>query len=107
MNKLLALGAAALALALGAPAVAQPMEHHETTRVVTPGGATVTRTVDRDDGSRTVVRRHVDRDDGRVVRRTVVRRTVVRHVNTGWHRHHRHCATRWHHGQRVTRCWTR
>jgi len=102
MNKLLALGAAALSLALGAPAIAQPMDN---------GGTTMTRTVDRPDGSRTVVRRTVTSnaeqrtDPGE---RTVVRRTVVRHEvgNTGWHRHHRRCVTRWHHHQRVTRCWS-
>jgi len=104
MKKLIALGAAALALALGVPAGAQPMDHRDTMRVETPAGTTMTRTVDRNDGSRTVARRTV-RDDGS---RTVVRRTVRHDVrNTGWHRHHRHCATRWHHGNRVTRCWSR
>ena len=105
MNKLIALGAMAVSLALGAPAMAQ-MDRHDSMQVQTPGGTTVTRTVDHPDGSRTVVRREVHRAD--MGERTVVRRTVVRREvnNTGWHRHHRHCATRWHHHQRVTRCWT-
>jgi len=102
MHKILALGVVALSLALGVPAQAQ-MEHRETMRVDTPAGATVTRTVDRADGSRTVVRR-----TEQPAERTVVRHTVVRtERNTGWHRHHRQCVTRWHHHRRVTRCWTR
>ena len=116
MNKLFAFGAMALSLALGAPALAQ-MDHRDAMQ----GSTTVTRTVDQPDGSRTVVRRTTtEAGDRTVVRRsmndegqrTVVRRTVVRHEvgnpgNTGWHRHHRHCVTRWHHHQRVTRCWSR
>jgi len=111
MNKLLALGAMALSLALGAPAMAQ-MDNMQG-----PGGTTVTRTVDRPDGSRTAVRRSMNEGGDRTVvrrtmhddgTRTVVRRTVVRHEvgNTGWNRRHRECATRWHHHRRVTRCWT-
>jgi len=108
MNKLLALGAAALSLALGAPAGAQ-MANHDMMQPGGPDRTTVTRTVDHGDGTRTVARRTVERDNGmdRDQRRTVVRRTVVREErNGGWHRHHRHCATRWHHHQRGTRCWT-
>ena len=111
MNKILALGAMALSLALGAPALAQ-MEHRDTMRVDTPSGTTVTRTVNTEQGSRTVVRHTSDNPGANPGERTVVRRTVVRHEvgnpgNTGWHRHHRHCVTRWHHHQRVTRCWSR
>lgn len=103
MNKLFAFGAMALSLALGAPAMAQ-MDHPNTMQG--PRGTTVTRTEERPDGSRTVVRRTTP-DEGQ---RTVVRRTVVRHTegygNPGWHRQHRRCVTRWHHHRRVTRCWT-
>jgi hypothetical protein len=104
MKKLLALGAVALSLALGAPASAQ-MESH-TTRVVTPAGTSVTRTVDRPNGSHTEMHREMTHNPAP---RVTVRRTVVRHTvnNTGWHRGHRQCATRWHNHRRVTRCWTR
>lgn len=114
MNKLFAFGAMALSLALGAPALAQ-MDHPM------QSGTTVTRTVEQPDGTRTTVRRTTNEAGDRMDmhrsmndtgQRTVVRRTVVRHEvgnpgNTGWHRHHRHCVTRWHHHQRVTRCWSR
>lgn len=113
MKRLIAIGAAAFALALGVPAGAQTMERHDTMRVDTPSGTTVTRTVEqRPDGSQTV-RRTVDRSGapGAEVRRTEVRRTVVRRtvrsrmVRRGWHGNNRHCVTKWRDHRRVTRCW--
>ena len=108
MKILLAIGAAAFALALGAPAGAQTMERHETMRVDTPSGTTVTRTVvQHPDGSQSM-RRTVDRGDATrtEVRRTVVHRTAhSRVVRRGWHGSNRHCVNHWRNHRRVTRCW--
>lgn len=105
--KLLAIGAAALALAFGIPAQAQMSTTVQeqapngnirtTTRVQTPDGAAATRTVDRMDGSRRVVRQSVDANgNGRTVIRDS-RRPGMRRV----------CRTHWRHGHRERRCWTR
>ena len=84
MKKLIALAAATLSLAIGAPAMAQ-MERHSSTTVTTPSGQTMTRTMDREGGSRVVTRRVV-RTERRVVH------------------HGRRCVTRWVHHRRVKRC---
>jgi Ni/Co efflux regulator RcnB len=99
MNNLMAIGLGCLALGLAGAAQAQTTTTQQTmpngntrttTHVDTPDGSASTRTIDRADGTRTVVRRQVDVNGNvRSVRHDRGSDTV------------RVCHTRWRHGQRV------
>lgn len=106
MNKLMMVGIAALAFGLSGAAQAQTASTTQTTmpdgsvrttsRTDSAGGTAATHTIDRADGTRTVVRRQTDVNG-----------------NTRSVRHDRGsdmvrvCHSRWDHGQRVRRCHTR
>ena len=103
MKKLINVGIACLALGLAGTAQAQTTSTTQrtmpngnmrtTSRTSSMGGMATTRTVDRTDGTRTVVRRQTDADgDTRSVRH-----------DRGSHRM-RVCHSRWMHGQRVRHC---
>ena len=106
MKKLIAIALGCLALGLAGSAQAQSVSTTQqtmpngnvrtTTHVNTPDGAASTRTVDRADGTRTVVRRQVDVNGNvRSARHDRGSDTV------------RVCHARWNHGQRVRRCHDR
>ncbi|MBW8785476.1 MAG: hypothetical protein JF593_12710 [Novosphingobium sp.] len=119
MNRIILIGAATLSLAISSMATAQVTSTERempngnvrtTTRVDTPSGTAVTRTIDRPNGTRTVIHRRTDEmGNERIVRHDrgdIDRREMGHHRGYAWG-HHRTCVTRWHHGHRVTRCWAR
>jgi hypothetical protein len=106
MRKLISVGIACLVLGLAGTAQAQTTSTTQrmmpngnmrtTSRTNTMGGSATTRTVDRADGSRTVVRRQTNAEgDVRTVRHDRGSNRV------------RVCHSRWMHGHRVRQCHTR
>lgn len=105
MKNLMMAGLGLLAFGLAGAAHAQTTASQQTmpdgsvrttTHVDTPDGSASTRTIDRADGTRTVVRRQVDsRGNMRSVRHDRGSNMV------------RVCHARWHHGRRVRECHNR